>query len=145
MLKWELEILSLVLIPLYYKDFIKYQPYQGTQSYRRKNENLYIGGLKIMRIEYEYVNNILCSLVIPIENSDVSAFKDMYSEIYGEPVILLEGGSLSEGGHQRFIWRGKKVELQLTDVGMIFYNLIDCDKAKERARIQQKNKEMSDF
>ncbi|MFB9863818.1 hypothetical protein [Rufibacter immobilis] len=94
-----------------YKDLIFVEDFDYMKWYIRKNENLYIGGLKVNEIRYGYINNILYGIWIFLNESDYIDYLVALAENYGDPDEIFGETNFNKFGI-RGRWNCKNVLLE---------------------------------
>ncbi|TAN17201.1 MAG: hypothetical protein EPN37_07040 [Chitinophagaceae bacterium] len=112
---------------------IKNNPYS---IYRKTNENLKIGDIKLTDITYSFVDDSLYAILIELnDENDAGELLQMIQNKYGEGIKL---NSFSDD----YYWRGEKViaKYHLDKIGNVSYFLIESISLSNKREEEEKNK-----
>lgn len=83
------------------------------KGYRKRNDDEKIGDISIISPNYYFYQSQLISLYFTATNTNANKLLNLYSSLYGKPIVKKEQNKLGRT-IINYVWSGKKVRLVMT-------------------------------
>lgn len=96
-----------------FQDFtFQRKTYDGFAIYKKKNQDLSIGNIKLKAVDYYFYDNILTEIRVGFDSFKFRELVDLFSDTYGQPTKI---------SSTYYSWSDSLVGLSIKDLGMMMY------------------------